>query len=67
MSQLRDRLRSVVAIPVTPFSADGGIDEDCYQSLVRLMVDGGITVLTPPATPVSTTRFRRPSDVGWWS
>lgn len=47
MSQLRDRLRSVVAIPVTPFSADGGIDEDCYQSLVCLMVDGGITVLTP--------------------
>ena len=46
-SLLRDRLRSVVAIPVTPFAADGGVDEDCYQSLVRLMVDGGITVLTP--------------------
>lgn len=46
-SDLRDRLRSVVAIPVTPFATDGGVDEDCYQSLVRLMVDGGITVLTP--------------------
>ena len=32
---------------MTPFAADGGMDEDCYQSLVRLMVDGGITVLTP--------------------
>jgi 4-hydroxy-tetrahydrodipicolinate synthase len=45
--ELRDRLRSVVAIPVTPFASDGGVDEECYQSLVRLMVDGGITVLTP--------------------
>jgi 4-hydroxy-tetrahydrodipicolinate synthase len=37
----------VVAIPVTPFTADGRVDEECYQSLIRLMVDGGITVLTP--------------------
>ena len=46
-SKLPDRLRSVVAIPVTPFGEDGGVDEECYQALVRLMVDGGITVLTP--------------------
>jgi 4-hydroxy-tetrahydrodipicolinate synthase len=46
-SHLRDQLRSVVAIPVTPFAADGRVDEECYQYLVRLMVDGGIKVLTP--------------------
>jgi 4-hydroxy-tetrahydrodipicolinate synthase len=45
--RLRDRLRSVVAIPVTPFAPDGQVDDQCYRRLVRFMVDGGITVLTP--------------------
>lgn len=44
---LHTALRSVVAIPVTPFTADGGIDEGRYADLVRLMTDGGIEVLTP--------------------
>lgn len=45
--RLRERLRSVVAIPVTPFAPDGLVDDECYRRLVRFMVDGGITVLTP--------------------
>ena len=43
----KSALRGVVAIPVTPFAADGGIDEGRYGDLVRLMTDGGIDVLTP--------------------
>lgn len=40
-------LASVVAIPVTPYDAEGAIEEQTYRDLVRLMVEGGITVLTP--------------------
>lgn len=43
----RSALRGVVAIPVTPFGVDGGIDEDGYRASVRRMTDGGIGVLTP--------------------
>lgn len=46
-SQLRRALAGVVAIPVTPFAADGEIDEAAYAGILRHMLDGGITVLTP--------------------
>ena len=40
-------LASVVAITVTPFDADGGIDEKNYAAIVARMVDGGVSVVTP--------------------
>ena len=43
---VKEALRAVVAIAVTPFDDAGRIDENDYRTLVRLMVDGGITVVT---------------------
>ncbi|HEY4023148.1 MAG TPA: dihydrodipicolinate synthase family protein, partial [Pseudonocardiaceae bacterium] len=44
---LRDKLSSVVAIPVTPFDSDGRVAEPAYRKVVRRLVDGGIEVITP--------------------
>jgi len=44
---LRQALATVVAVPVTPFQADGTPDWDTYAALTRRLVDGGITVITP--------------------
>ncbi|MFF4492312.1 dihydrodipicolinate synthase family protein [Streptomyces sp. NPDC001544] len=43
----RAALADVVAIPVTPFAADGGVDRDTHRALLRRLLDGGITTLTP--------------------
>lgn len=44
---LSGQLASVVAITVTPFDADGAIDEKNYAAIVDRMVDGGVSVVTP--------------------
>lgn len=44
---LRAALADVVAIPVTPFAADGTVDEKAQRALLRRMVDGGVATLTP--------------------
>ncbi|ANZ38892.1 dihydrodipicolinate synthase family protein [Lentzea guizhouensis] len=44
---LSDQLASVVAITVTPFDADGAVDEKSYAAVLDRMVDGGISVVTP--------------------
>ncbi|WP_338695248.1 dihydrodipicolinate synthase family protein [Streptomyces sp. Q6] len=43
----RAALADVVAIPVTPFAADGSVDEPALRSLLRRLLDGGVRVLTP--------------------
>ena len=43
----RAALAGVVAIPVTPFAEDGSVDPDTYRALLRRLLDGGITTLTP--------------------
>jgi 4-hydroxy-tetrahydrodipicolinate synthase len=45
--ELAGRLRTVVAVPVTPFNGDGSLDEPAYTRLIQRLVDGGIQVLTP--------------------
>jgi 4-hydroxy-tetrahydrodipicolinate synthase len=40
-------LETVVAIPVTPFDAGGGLDEKSYATILTRMLDGGITAFTP--------------------
>lgn len=41
------RLSGVVAIPVTPFDADGAVDPGAYAKLVDRVIDGGVGVVTP--------------------
>ncbi|MEQ0559188.1 dihydrodipicolinate synthase family protein [Amycolatopsis sp. NEAU-NG30] len=41
------RLSGVVAIPVTPFDAEGAVDEQTYAKLVDRLITGGIEVVTP--------------------
>ena len=43
----RTALADVVAIPVTPFAEDGRVDQDAHRALLRRLLDGGITTLTP--------------------
>ncbi|MEW2609450.1 dihydrodipicolinate synthase family protein [Streptomyces sp. NPDC047880] len=43
----RAALADVVAIPVTPFAEDGSIARDTHRALLRRLLDGGVTTLTP--------------------
>lgn len=47
LDELRGRLGTVVAIPVTPFAADGSADWANHAALVRRLVDHGVRVVTP--------------------
>jgi 4-hydroxy-tetrahydrodipicolinate synthase len=44
---VRDDLRSVVAIPVTPFAEDGRIDVAALARIIGRMADAGVRVMTP--------------------
>ncbi|WP_410576484.1 dihydrodipicolinate synthase family protein [Amycolatopsis sp. lyj-108] len=41
------RLSGVVAIPVTPFDADGAVAPESYVNLVDRLITGGVDVVTP--------------------
>ncbi|GGX13533.1 dihydrodipicolinate synthase family protein [Streptomyces chryseus] len=43
----RHALADVVAIPVTPFAADGSLDTAAHRALLRRLLDGGVRTLTP--------------------
>ncbi|KAA0931577.1 dihydrodipicolinate synthase family protein [Streptomyces apricus] len=43
----RAALADVVAIPVTPFAADGSVDRDVHRALLRRILDGGVRIVTP--------------------
>ncbi|WP_153393719.1 dihydrodipicolinate synthase family protein [Ornithinicoccus halotolerans] len=45
--RLATALRTVVAITVTPFDESGAVDPGAYRRLVRRLVDGGVTAVTP--------------------
>ena len=47
LEDLRDRLSTLVAIPVTPFHEDGSVDWDTHAALVRRLVEHGVEVVTP--------------------
>ncbi|MFJ1601599.1 dihydrodipicolinate synthase family protein [Streptomyces sp. NPDC088261] len=46
-SRVRDALADVVAIPVTPFAADGTVDTAAYRTLLRRLLDAGVRTVTP--------------------
>ncbi|MFC8918208.1 dihydrodipicolinate synthase family protein [Streptomyces sp. NPDC047821] len=46
-ASLRTALADVVAIPVTPFGADGGVDRATCRALLRRLLDGGVRAVTP--------------------
>jgi 4-hydroxy-tetrahydrodipicolinate synthase len=45
--EIKHAFATVVAIPVTPYAADGSVDFTTYARLLERMVDNGITVVTP--------------------
>ncbi|GAA3480933.1 dihydrodipicolinate synthase family protein [Streptomyces yanii] len=47
LTPLKAALADVVAIPVTPFTADGTIDTAAHRALLRRLLDGGVRILTP--------------------
>ncbi|WNI32670.1 dihydrodipicolinate synthase family protein [Streptomyces sp. ITFR-6] len=47
LTPLKAALADVVAIPVTPFAADGTIDSAAHRALLRRLLDGGVRILTP--------------------
>lgn len=47
LDEIRNALKTVVAIPITPFNPDGAVDFGLYRKLVTRMVEGGIRVVTP--------------------
>nr|WP_202501958.1 dihydrodipicolinate synthase family protein [Streptomyces sp. SID5785] len=40
-------MAGVVAIPVTPFAADGSVERPTLRALLRRLLDGGVRTLTP--------------------
>jgi 4-hydroxy-tetrahydrodipicolinate synthase len=46
LDALRDRLLTVIAIPVTPFGSDGEVDWDLHAALIDRCVEQGVQVLT---------------------
>ncbi|SCD93903.1 4-hydroxy-tetrahydrodipicolinate synthase [Streptomyces sp. BpilaLS-43] len=47
LTPLKAALADVVAIPVTPFTEDGGIDTLVHRALLRRLLDGGVRIVTP--------------------
>ncbi|WP_225850722.1 dihydrodipicolinate synthase family protein [Streptomyces sp. HPF1205] len=47
LEELRARLATVVAIPVTPFREDGSVDWDNHAELIGRLVRHGVEVVTP--------------------
>lgn len=44
---LKEVLCTVIAIPITPFTAGGQVDFVAYRRLIGHLVEGGVTVVTP--------------------
>jgi len=66
-SELRPRLRGVLAFPITPFADDLSLDDDAYQSHVDYLVRAGLHAIVTAGgtgelysmTPAEITRVHR--------
>jgi 4-hydroxy-tetrahydrodipicolinate synthase len=47
LGDLRARLATVVAIPVTPFTPQGGVDWEGHAALISRLVEHGVQAVTP--------------------
>ncbi len=47
LDEIKAALRTVVAIPITPFQTDGGVDYAGYRRLLTRLITNGIQVVTP--------------------
>jgi 4-hydroxy-tetrahydrodipicolinate synthase len=47
LAAVRERLSTVVAIPVTPFTSSGDVDWDVHAALIGRLVEHGVEVVTP--------------------
>jgi 4-hydroxy-tetrahydrodipicolinate synthase len=47
LGDLRARLETVVAIPVTPFTPAGDVDWDGHATVIRRLVEDGVQAVTP--------------------
>src|SRR5580693_8382750 len=45
--ELASALATAVAVPVTPLQPSGEVDWESHARVIRRLVDGGITVVTP--------------------
>ena len=45
--KIKQALATVVAIPVTPFAADGSVDYPAYRRVIERLIEAGVSVLTP--------------------
>ena len=46
-AEVQRRLRSIVAIPVSPFTRSGGLDVEAYGRVIARLLQGGISAVTP--------------------
>jgi hypothetical protein len=67
LTDIRTRVESVVAIPVTPFDDRDGVDEKSYGELITRLVDGGIEVITSNGNTGEFYRRRRRRSAAWRS
>ncbi|MCC7361424.1 MAG: dihydrodipicolinate synthase family protein [Anaerolineales bacterium] len=46
IAAIKSALRTVVVIPITPFTADGAVDYAAYRRLLERLIAGGFSVIT---------------------
>jgi len=62
MTMKVDWMRGCATALVTPFRADGAIDEDCLRALVDRQITGGVKLLVPCGTTGESATMTEPED-----
>jgi 4-hydroxy-tetrahydrodipicolinate synthase len=62
MTMKVDWMRGCATALVTPFKADGGIDEDCMRALVARQITGGVRLLVPCGTTGESATMTEAED-----
>src|ERR1700694_204239 len=62
MTMKVDWMRGCATALVTPFAADGAIDEDCMRALVARQINGGVRLLVPCGTTGESATMTEAED-----